>query len=44
VRARSDKGAVGLMQVMPATGREYGVRNLYDPPANITALALVGPR
>lgn len=36
-RARSSKGAVGLMQVMPATGRRYGVTNLYDPVANIRA-------
>lgn len=36
-RARSSKGAVGLMQVMPATGRRYGVTNLYDPAANIRA-------
>lgn len=36
-RARSHKGAVGLMQVMPATGRRYGIRNLYDPTANIRA-------
>lgn len=36
-RARSAKGAVGLMQVMPATGRQYGIRNLYDPSANIRA-------
>ena len=31
------KGALGLMQVMPATGRQYGVRDLYDPVANIEA-------
>lgn len=36
-RARSSKGAVGLMQVMPATGRQYGIRNLYDPASNIRA-------
>jgi hypothetical protein len=36
-RARSRKGAVGLMQVMPATGRQYGARNLTDPKANLKA-------
>ncbi len=36
-RARSPKGALGLMQVMPATGRRYGISNLYDPSANIRA-------
>ncbi|MEL7371282.1 MAG: lytic transglycosylase domain-containing protein [Myxococcota bacterium] len=44
VRARSRAGAVGLMQIMPTTGRGFarradvywrGPRTLYDPEANI---------
>lgn len=33
----SPQGAVGLMQVMPTTGLQYGVENLTDPLANIDA-------
>ncbi len=35
--ARSDKGAMGLMQLMPATARRYAVDDAYNPVANIEA-------
>ena len=36
-RAVSGMGARGLMQVLPSTAAEFGVRNLLDPQANLEA-------
>jgi soluble lytic murein transglycosylase-like protein len=36
-RARSPRGARGLMQLMPETLREYRVHNAFDPTSNIEA-------
>lgn len=35
--ARSQVGARGLMQVMPSTGADFGIKNLYDPQSNLEA-------
>ena len=37
VRAVSSRGASGLMQLMPATARLYGVTDIFDPRQNIGA-------
>lgn len=34
-QARSRKGALGLMQLMPATAERYAVRNIHDPGDNL---------
>lgn len=36
-RAQSHKGASGLMQLMPATARRFGVTNIWDAKQNIEA-------
>jgi soluble lytic murein transglycosylase-like protein len=35
-KARSHAGAIGLMQLMPATAKRYGVNNIWDPEQNLT--------
>ncbi len=37
VRAVSPRGALGLMQLMPNTARDYGVTDAFDPRQNIDA-------
>jgi soluble lytic murein transglycosylase-like protein len=35
--AVSEKGAQGLMQLMPATAEQFGVKDAFDPKANVDA-------
>jgi membrane-bound lytic murein transglycosylase F len=35
--AKSWAGAIGLMQLLPVTGQEYGIKDLTDPVKNLTA-------
>lgn len=37
VHAVSSRGAMGLMQLMPSTARDYGVTDAFDPRQNIEA-------
>ncbi len=37
IKATSHKGASGLMQLMPATARRFGVTKIYDPKQNVDA-------
>ena len=34
-RAVSNKGAAGLMQLMPETAKQYGVKDVFDPQENL---------
>ncbi len=34
--AVSSKGAIGLMQLIPATAQRYGVQDIYDPHQNVS--------
>lgn len=35
--AKSNKGALGLMQLLPTTAQRYGIDDVYDPVSNIVA-------
>jgi soluble lytic murein transglycosylase-like protein len=35
--AKSHKGALGLMQLLPGTAQRYGIDDIYDPAQNVSA-------
>lgn len=35
--AKSHKGALGLMQLLPTTAQRYGIDDIYDPAQNVSA-------
>jgi soluble lytic murein transglycosylase-like protein len=35
--AKSNKGALGLMQLLPTTAQRYGIDDVYDPVSNVIA-------
>jgi len=35
--AKSNKGALGLMQLLPTTAQRYGIADVYDPVSNVIA-------
>jgi membrane-bound lytic murein transglycosylase F len=41
MEAKSGKGAHGLMQIKPATARQFNIENIYDPEQNIKAGTLM---
>ena len=40
-KAVSSKGAMGLMQLIPATAQRFGVANPFDPKQNLEAASII---
>ncbi len=40
-KAESWAGALGLMQILPKTGKQYGAKNLFDPADNIKTGSMI---